>query len=81
MGSKVESWLQDSLHRVKWTLSTHRKSSYRENKNLQCKRCCTQTASQVMECVHNICQSWKIYKSSGKSSYYHPKYNLKILPS
>ena len=59
MGSKVKSWLQDCPHRVQQTLSTHRKSSYRENNNLQCQRCCTKTASWAMECGHNIWKNWK----------------------
>ena len=59
MWSKVESWLQDCLHRVQWTLPADRKSSYWENKTLQCLGCCTQSASQAMECGCNIWQSCK----------------------
>ena len=35
MGPKMESCLQDCLHRVQWTLPTHRKPSYRNNRNLK----------------------------------------------
>ena len=41
------------------------------------KNVCTWTASQAMECGHNVWQSWIIYKSSGKSSHYYTNYNLK----
>ena len=61
IGSQMETWIQDCLYWVQWTLPTYWKSSYWKNKIMQCQRCSTQTTSGTMEHWHTVWQSWKIH--------------------
>ena len=73
-GNQVETWIQDCLHWVQWTLPTHWKSRYWKSKVMQCQRCTSQTTSGVLEHQHTIWQSWEIHQPPCKFANYHTQW-------